>query len=187
MSAGFDGPVDVGRVDSSAAWSAGLVAEANGRLETGARAVGLLQEGGVDAAEHQLGSPEHVEAAVDADVAPRQVDEPAATSAVDGPATEIDSTIIGVYDVDVEFAAGVIGVAADEPGRFGPDLEPDVHIAVGVAVGVAEAASRRVVADDDDAHVASVPAAWIGAAPWSAVPVGPILGIKGSPIYGWNP
>src|SRR5215207_11444270 len=100
-------PFDRRWIDASAARAASTV----GEVDPGGEALALeggVDQPGVDAIEHELGAPEHLERPVGTDVSPRQVHEAVASLALYRGPAEVER-IVAPDDLDV-----------DVPGCVGP-------------------------------------------------------------------
>jgi hypothetical protein len=80
----------------------------------------------LDSIEHQLGSPEHLEAAAWANVTPREVDEAVASLALHRRPAEVESVLADDLDV---YVPGRLGhISSYEVSSFATYLHPYVHV-----------------------------------------------------------
>ena len=107
------GPCDSRRIDAGAQGRPAVIGESNADSE-GAACGGLAHDDGIDAVEHELGSPEHVKGAGVIDIAPREVNEAVAQSSLDRPSAEVELSARVDQGVDVEFPARLDGIASRE-------------------------------------------------------------------------
>ncbi len=155
-SASDRGPRDGGRVHPGAAWSAILAGEVDAGHEV-ASALSSAHHAGIDSIEHQLGSTEHLEVVVWADLPPRQVDESVTAFALNRRAAKIELAV-SLDHIEVEFPARFVRISEDELGRNTTELDSDVNVAHRRSVGSAEHAAGKVGADDGDSHDLQYPA-----------------------------
>jgi hypothetical protein len=85
-----------------------------------------LDELWLDSIEHQLGSPEHLEAAIWADITPREVDEAVASLALHHRPAEVE--IVPADDLDVYVPARLGLICSYEVSRVATYLHTYVHV-----------------------------------------------------------
>ena len=131
-----DGPADRWRVNTGTSGSAVVVGESDSSAEVPAFG-GVSHEAGIDAVEHELGPPEHLERASVIDVAPGEVDESVTTFAVNGVPSKVDLAVAVDGRVDLEFPLGIGGVTAHEMHGFSADLHAYMDVVEWCAVRLA--------------------------------------------------
>jgi len=149
-------PRDGGRIHSSASGAAIVP----GQVDPRRKAVCLrrrLDEIGRHSIEHQLGSSEHLELTVCADVAPCEVDESLASLALYGGSAKIVHGVAS-HDLDVDLPTRLELIGSEQLTRVAPHLDPDMHVLHDGAIGSAEHAPRQVDAGNRDAHTPMMPA-----------------------------
>ena len=85
-----------------------------------------LDERWLDSIQHQLGSPEHLEAAVWTNVTPREVDEAVASLALHRRPAEVETVLADDLDVYVPGRLGL--VSSYEVSSLAMYLHPYVHV-----------------------------------------------------------
>ena len=103
-----------------------------------------------DVSEHQLGATKACEGAVVANVAPGEVDEPLAASALHGRTAEVDAVWV-LDDVDVERPPGTLRITTNQFGGLAFELNSDVNVVAGHAVPLPRPA-RKVMSADLQTH-----------------------------------
>jgi hypothetical protein len=109
----------------------------------------------LDSIEHQLGSPEHLEAAVWANVTPREVDEAVASLALHCRPTEVE--IVRPDDLDVYVPRRLGLICSDEVSSFATYLHPYVHVLHQRPIRTAERSPRQIGASDRHSHAPIMP------------------------------
>ena len=104
-----------------------------------------LEELTLDPIEHQLGPPEHLEAAIRADVTPREVDEAVASLAVHCGSAEVDIDIADDLDVDFPVRLGL--VSSDEMRSVATHLHTNMHVLHQRPIRSPEPSARQVGAE----------------------------------------
>ena len=110
----------------------------------------------IDAVEHQLGSTEHLELATRVDLAPREIDEPVAKSALHDRSTKVEGPVV-VDHIDVDVPSNLCGVSRGEIDGFTSELHTNVDVEHRRPVGPAELMARKVGPDDRHSHEPILP------------------------------
>jgi hypothetical protein len=114
-----------------------------------------LDELWLDSIEHQLGSPEHLEAAVWADVAPREVDEAIAALALHRRPAEVD--IVLADDLDVYVPGRLRLISSYQVSSVATYMDPYVHVLHQRFVRTAERSAGQIGACDPHSHAPIMP------------------------------
>ena len=131
-----------------------MAGQVDRRFET----IGLdrrLDEVWLDSIEHQLGSPEHLEAAIWADVTPREVDEPVASLALHRRSAEVEIVLADDLDVYVPARLGLI--CSYEVSRVATYLHTYVRVLHQRPIGAAERSAGQIDASDPHSHEPIMP------------------------------
>ena len=132
-----DVPADRGRVNPGASGSAAVVGESDSSVEVPAFGC-VSHEAWIDAVEHELGPPEHLECADVVNAAPGEVNESVAAFAMNGVPPKVDLAVGVDGGVDLEFPVGIGGVTAHEMFGFSADLHADMNVVEWRAVRLAK-------------------------------------------------
>jgi len=150
-----DRPCEGGRVDASTPGTATGVRQVDSHPYA-TRRRRPLDELRLDAIEHQLRPPEHLEGVVRSDVSPRKIEESVATLAVNARSAKVERALVP-YDIDVDLPASLGLVCSHQPSRVLPDLDAHVDVVHRGAVGTTEHAARQIDAGDRNSHSPMMP------------------------------